>query len=122
MILALLIVVGCDKQNFAPPHGLLPLVIFLVLLGLGAAFGMQTSFALNPARDFGPRLLLTIAGYGKELYTYRSQYWLWCPIIAPFLGAQVGIGFYDLFLKQRESAESCDTGNAACSSEGTSPV
>ena len=37
-----------------------------------------------------------------------SQYWLWCPIIGPFLGAQVGIGFYDLFLKQQpeESADS----------------
>ena len=35
-----------------------------------------------------------------------SQYWLWCPIIAPFLGAQVGIGFYDLFLKQQDSTDS----------------
>ena len=35
-----------------------------------------------------------------------SQYWLWCPIIAPILGAQVGIGFYDLFLKKRDSADS----------------
>jgi aquaglyceroporin related protein len=121
MILAFIIVVASDKQNLAPPHGLLPLVIFIVLLGLGVAFGMQTSFAFNPARDFGPRLLLTFAGYGKELYTYRSQYWLWCPIIGPSLGAQVGIGFYDLFLKQRESADSANTENAVCEA-GPTPV
>jgi len=109
MILALMIVAGSDKCNMAPPPGLLPLIIFLVLLGLGVALGMQTSFAFNPARDFGPRILLSFAGYGKQIYNYRNQYWLWCPIIAPILGAQVGIGFYDLFLKkQPEDSESCE--------------
>jgi aquaglyceroporin related protein len=116
MILALMIVAGSDKYNMAPPPGLLPLIIFLVLLGLGVALGMQTSFAFNPARDFGPRILLSFAGYGKEVFTYRSQYWLWCPIIAPVLGAQVGIGFYDLFLKKQESADS------SASHESSSPV
>jgi len=116
MILALMIVAGSDKYNMAPPQGLLPLIIFITLLGIGVALGMQTSFAFNPARDFGPRILLSFAGYGKQLYTYRDQYWLWCPIIGPILGAQVGIGFYDLFLKQRESADS------PASLEPSSPV
>jgi len=102
-ILAFMIVAATDKHNMPPPNGLLPLIIFLVLLGLGVALGMQTSFAFNPARDFGPRLLLTFAGYGSQLYSYRSQYWLWCPIIAPFLGAQFAVGFYDLFLKKEDS-------------------
>jgi aquaglyceroporin related protein len=101
-VLALVILAATDKTNNATPKGLFPLTLFLVLLGLGAAFGMQTSYAFNPARDFGPRLLLTMAGYGKQLYTYRNQYWLWCPIIAPFVGAQVGMGFYDIFLHKPE--------------------
>ncbi|KIM41552.1 hypothetical protein M413DRAFT_411376 [Hebeloma cylindrosporum] len=97
-VLAFMIVAATDKNNAAPPVGLLPLVLFLTLLGLGTALGMQTAFAFNPARDFGPRLFLTMAGYGSELYTYRNQYWIWCPILAPILGAQCAVGLYDLFL------------------------
>lgn len=116
-ILALMVVAATDNDNMAPPKGLLPVTLFLVLLGLSAAIGMQTSFAFNPARDFGPRLLLTFAGYGKQLYIYRSQYWLWCPIIGPFLGAQFGVGFYDLFLKQRGSVDN----SASYDAENTDP-
>ena len=41
-ILAFMIIAATDNHNMAPPKGLLPLVIFLVLLGLGVALGMQT--------------------------------------------------------------------------------
>ncbi|CAA7268799.1 unnamed protein product [Cyclocybe aegerita] len=102
-ILIFIVLAATDKKNNAPPGSLLPVTLFLALLGLGTALGMQTSYAFNPARDFGPRLMLTFAGYGRRLYTYRSQYWLWCPIIAPILGAQAAAGFYDLFLKECDS-------------------
>jgi aquaglyceroporin related protein len=101
-VLVFVILAATDKKNTAPPNGLLPLILFLVLLGLGAALGMQTSYAFNPARDFGPRLFLTFAGYGKQLYIYRNQYWLWCPIIAPFLGAQAAAALYELFLNEED--------------------
>ncbi|KAF8180115.1 aquaporin-like protein [Pholiota molesta] len=99
-LLVLMVLAATDKKNNSPPKGLLPLTLFLTLLGLGLGFGMQTSYAFNPARDFGPRLLLTFAGYGKQLYSYRSQYWLWCPIIGPIVGAQIAAIFYDLFLNE----------------------
>ena len=41
-ILALIVAVATDKHSMAPPKGLLPLTIFLILLGLGVALGMQT--------------------------------------------------------------------------------
>ncbi|KAF8180117.1 aquaporin-like protein [Pholiota molesta] len=103
-VLAFMIMAATDKNNAAPPLAILPFVIFLTLLGLGAALGMQTAFAFNPARDFGPRLFLSMAGYGKEVYTFRNEYWLWCMILAPILGAQCAVGLYDLFLYDPQGA------------------
>ena len=55
-----------DKRNAAPPAGLLPMALFIIVLGIGAAMGMNTSYALNPARDLGPRILTALVGYGIE--------------------------------------------------------
>ncbi|KAK2460762.1 hypothetical protein APHAL10511_007232 [Amanita phalloides] len=97
-VMMLVVLATIDKHNAPPPNGLFPLVIFLLILGIGASLGMETGYALNPARDLGPRLLTSMVGYGKAVYTFRNQYWLWCPVIAPIVGAQVGTLFYDIFL------------------------
>ncbi|KAF8345029.1 aquaporin-like protein [Amanita rubescens] len=97
-VLLLVVMATVDKHNAAPPGNLFPLVIFLVILAIGSALGMETGYAINPARDLGPRLLTSMVGYGRQVYTFRNQYWLWCPVIAPILGAQFGAGFYDIFL------------------------
>ncbi|KIK61299.1 hypothetical protein GYMLUDRAFT_243493 [Collybiopsis luxurians FD-317 M1] len=96
-ILVLVLFAALDKPN-APPPGMLPLVIFIVFLGIAACLGMETGFAVNPARDLGPRMLTAMVGYGKEVFTFRNQYWLWCPVIATILGAQAGAMFYDVLL------------------------
>ncbi|KAJ6462023.1 aquaporin [Mycena vitilis] len=93
-----------DKKNCPPPAGLAPLVLFILILGIGACLGMETAYAINPARDLGPRLLTSMVGYGAQVYTYRSHYWLWCPIISPILGAQAGCVFYDAFLYTGEES------------------
>ncbi|PFH53456.1 hypothetical protein AMATHDRAFT_73290 [Amanita thiersii Skay4041] len=97
-VLMIVVLATIDKHNSPPPNGLFPLVIFIVILGIGAALGMETGYAINPARDLGPRLLTSMVGYGKAVYTFRREYWIWCPVIAPILGCQVGSLFYDLFL------------------------
>ncbi|KIK66866.1 hypothetical protein GYMLUDRAFT_239088 [Collybiopsis luxurians FD-317 M1] len=96
-ILVIVLFAVLDKSN-APPAGMLPLVIFVLFLGIAGCLGMETGFAVNPARDLGPRMLTAMAGYGKEVFTFRNQYWLWCPIIATILGAQAGAMFYDVLL------------------------
>jgi len=101
-LLVMLVIATSDKGNSAPPSGTQPIALFLVIVGISAALGMETGFALNPARDFGARLLTSMVGYGKDVYTYRDHYWLWCPILAPLLGAQFGIMFYDGFLYNGE--------------------
>jgi len=97
-VLVIVVLATTDKGNAPPPPGLLPLVLFIVILGLGACLGMETGYAVNPARDLGPRLLTAMVGYGSAVFTFRNQYWLWCPVLAPILGAQAGAMFYDCLL------------------------
>ncbi|KII90844.1 hypothetical protein PLICRDRAFT_107336 [Plicaturopsis crispa FD-325 SS-3] len=97
-VLLLVVLAVTDRKNSPPPSGLVPLVLFITILGIGACLGMQTAYAINPARDLGPRILTAMVGYGKEVFTYRNQYWLWCAILSPILGAQVGTLIYDAFL------------------------
>jgi len=87
-----------DEKNGPLPVGIAPLALFFLFLGIGAALGLQTGFAVNPARDLGPRLLTAMVGYGKQVFTFRNQYWIWCPIMGPILGALFGAFVYDAFL------------------------
>ncbi|KAF9451188.1 aquaporin [Macrolepiota fuliginosa MF-IS2] len=91
------ILVFTDKKNGLPSH-FVPLGIFFVICGIAICLGFETGFALNPARDLGPRMLTAMVGYGKQVFTMRHQYWVWCPIMATILGAQVATLIYDLFI------------------------
>lgn len=64
----LLICVLCftDRFNGPPPAGLVPLCLFFLVLGIGSALGFQTGYAINPARDLGPRILTAMVGYGSQ--------------------------------------------------------
>lgn len=64
-ILLIIVFALTDPRNCPPPAGLLPLVLFVTITGIGASLGMETAYALNPARDLGPRLMTWIY-YGKE--------------------------------------------------------
>jgi len=98
-VLLMVIMAVTDRKNGPPPAGLVPMALFMTFLGIGASLGMETSFAVNPARDFGPRLFTAMV-YGKQVFTFRDQYWLWCPIIAPIVGGLVGALLYDAFLSE----------------------
>jgi aquaglyceroporin related protein len=55
-----------DSANCAPNAGVLPVAVFLLVLAIGAALGGQTGYAINPARDLGPRLVTAMVGYGTQ--------------------------------------------------------
>ncbi|KAG2003554.1 hypothetical protein CC2G_004147 [Coprinopsis cinerea AmutBmut pab1-1] len=95
VVLMVVILAMNDKKNCPPPAGLAPLLLFFLVLGIGTSLGMQTAYAINPARDLGPRILTAMAGYGRAVFNFRSQYWFWCPFLAPILGAQVAAVIYD---------------------------
>jgi aquaglyceroporin related protein len=93
-----------DKRNGPPPAGMNPLVIFLAVFALGACLGAQTAYAINPARDLGPRLMAYMVGYGPDVWNYRSQYWLWCPILGSIAGGMAGTAVYDLLIFEGEES------------------
>ncbi|KAG9040479.1 hypothetical protein FS837_000562 [Tulasnella sp. UAMH 9824] len=97
MLLFIVLTVTDRRNAMAPPSTLVPLIIFVAVVALTACFALQTGAAMNPARDFGPRLM-TAMFYGRNVFTYRNHYWLWTPIIGDFLGAIAGAFFYDLLI------------------------
>uniref|UniRef100_A0A914YTC9 Uncharacterized protein n=1 Tax=Panagrolaimus superbus TaxID=310955 RepID=A0A914YTC9_9BILA len=54
--------------------------------------------SINPARDFGPRLFLWVAGYSWEAISFNDYKWFWIPIVGPLIGGVVGGYGYDIFI------------------------
>ncbi|TAQ85921.1 hypothetical protein B7494_g5756 [Chlorociboria aeruginascens] len=77
-----------DDSNIGAGN-LTPLGICFLFFGLGACFGWETAYAINPARDFGPRLMSYFLGYGHEVWS-AGGYYFWIPIVAPILGCTLG--------------------------------
>jgi MIP family channel proteins len=86
-----------DNRNSPAPAGLAPVVVGLLVLVIGATFGFNSGYAINPARDFGPRVFTAIAGWGSDVFRAGNNWW-WVPIVAPCIGAVLGGWVYDLFV------------------------
>ena len=75
-------------------HGIAPMVVGILVFGIGLSLGGPTGYAINPARDLGPRIahaLLPIAGKGGSDWGYA-----WIPVLAPILGGITGAWAYKL--------------------------
>lgn len=83
-----------DTKNAAPGAGLTPVIVGLLVVVIGAAFGFNAGYAINPARDFGPRLFTAVAGWGGEVFRAGNAWW-WVPIVAPTIGAVLGGWLYE---------------------------
>src|SRR4029078_4934809 len=88
-----------DSRNSPPPNGLAPVVVGLLVILIGATFGFNSGYAINPARDFGPRFFTFLAGWGGEVFSAGNSWW-WVPIIAPCLGGGLGGWDHDVFVVQ----------------------
>lgn len=84
-----------DKRNAPPAAGQGPVLVGLLVVAIGAAFGFNSGYAINPARDFGPRLFTAVAGWGGEVFRAGHSWW-WVPVVAPPIGAVLGGLLYDV--------------------------
>ncbi|MER5426710.1 MIP/aquaporin family protein [Streptosporangium roseum] len=93
-ILLFLILAVTDLNNTAPAANLAPFIIGLIVVAIGMAWGTNAGYAINPARDFGPRLASFLTGYGTAWRDQYGQLYFWVPIVAPLIGGVVGAGLY----------------------------
>ena len=95
-VLVLGVLAILSPKNLKPDHGfdtgLGPMLVGVLVLGIGLSLGGPTGYAINPARDFGPRLahfLLPVAGKGDSDWGYA-----WVPVAGPILGGILAAVFY----------------------------
>lgn len=89
-----LMAIGANSYS----EGLKPLVVGGLIVGIGLSLGGTTGYAINPARDLGPRIahfLLPIIGKGKSDWSYA-----WIPVVGPILGGTLGALIYKALFKQ----------------------
>jgi glycerol uptake facilitator protein len=111
-LLVLVVFAVVDEFNIAPKGNLGPIMVGFTVMAIGASFGAQTGYAINPARDFGPRLFAWIAGWGKLALPgdYKTLVpatagngsingYFWIPIVAPLVGAAIACYLYDFGIR-----------------------
>jgi len=104
--LVMLVVAVIDARNTAVGNNLAPLIIGFVVAAIGMSYGPNAGYAINPARDFGPRLFAYIAGWGRVALpgTYHAiggpnfTGYFWVPIVGPLIGGVIGVLIYDFFI------------------------
>jgi len=97
-LLLLMIFAITDERN-TPPGNMTPIMVGLVVVVIGMAFGGMHGYAINPARDFGPRLLTVVAGFKNNGLTDGSLVY-WVPIAGPLAGGLIGGGLYDFCIRR----------------------
>jgi glycerol uptake facilitator protein len=72
-------------------------MIGFLVATIGACMGNLEAWAINPARDFGPRLFCFFTGWGHSALPSPDSYW-WIPITAPLIGGLVGAAAYQFLI------------------------
>lgn len=88
-------VLGILDPNNHVPSAIGPIAVGLLVLSIGLSLGGPTGYAINPARDLGPRIihaLLPMKNKGSSQWSYS-----WIPVLAPLAGAVVGALLYTYF-------------------------
>jgi MIP family channel proteins len=96
-LLVLLVFALGDARNAAPDPRFAPVLVGAAVVLIGTAFGFNAGYAINPARDLGPRLFTACAGWGGEVFRAGNGWW-WVPIVGPLVGGPLGGFAYDALI------------------------
>jgi len=91
-----------DDRNAPVRANLAPVVVGLIVVAIGLSFGANTGYAINPARDLGPRLLAWIAGWGSVAMPGQTGpvgVYFVVPILGPLIGGLIGAAVYDKLIR-----------------------
>ncbi|MEW6420230.1 MAG: MIP/aquaporin family protein [Deinococcota bacterium] len=113
LLMALILAIG-DKLNNPAGASWGALAVAFVVMAIGISFGGMNGYAINPARDAGPRIFAVLAGFKN---TGDLNVWL-VPIIGPIVGGLVGAFIYDLFIGRPIAR----AGGAAVGEQGVDPA
>jgi glycerol uptake facilitator protein len=100
-LLVYLILVITDARNSPPLSNLAPLIIGILVVAIGMSFGVDSGYAINPARDFGPRVLALLAGFGEGAFPGNGvgfSWYFWVPIVAPLVGGGLAALIFNVTL------------------------
>jgi glycerol uptake facilitator protein len=85
-----------DPKNQPVTSGLNPVMAGLVVVAIGVSWGGMHGYAINPARDFGPRLFTLVAGFRDTGFGTHAA---WVPVVGPFVGGLLGALVYDWLIR-----------------------
>ncbi|HQR32415.1 MAG TPA: MIP family channel protein [Blastocatellia bacterium] len=95
--LLMLVISAIGDARNSVPGNVAPLAVGFLVMVIGMAFGLNAGYAINPARDLGPRLFTLVAGWGSQVFT-ANHYYFWVPIVGPLIGGPLGALVYDWFI------------------------
>ena len=98
-ILLFMVMALTDARNQPPGANLTPVLVGAVVVAIGMSFGGMHGYAINPARDFGPRLFTVVAGF-KNNGLSDGPLVFWVPIVGPILGGVLGSAAYDFGIRR----------------------
>ncbi|KAB0867944.1 aquaporin family protein, partial [Cronobacter sakazakii] len=98
-----------DDGNGIPRGPLAPLLIGLLIAVIGASMGPLTGFAMNPARDLGPKAFAWLAGWGNVAFTGgRDIPYFLVPALGPVVGAALGAFGYRKLIGRHLPCDTCE--------------
>ncbi|HEY8485386.1 MAG TPA: MIP family channel protein [Longimicrobiales bacterium] len=95
MVLMLGVLAAGDQRNLGLKLNLGPFLVGGAVLAVGLSLGGPSGYAINPARDLGPRVLGALVGTEG---LFEGSYWIVAPVLMPIIGGIIGVLVYDAFV------------------------